>query len=302
MLVVLSEASFRGPSTPNSRELRSITDTAQLFGCRVYQLPFELTEDISVQDVFARVPMFEPAVAGIWVGYMPTLAYYTSVYEVAKQHGILLVNSPEEHKTIMEFDQYYPLLNGLTPESRVATSLVDCIEAANEMGYPLFLKGALKSNKEQGWSACVVNTEDELLKVAKQLFDYETLSRGKIILRRLVRIKSIGSDYKEFPIGYEYRVFLYRGTVLAYGFYWDDETKIASLSAGDIQAMLKLAVSAATRVGSPFMTVDIAQLETGEWAVIEVGDGQFSGLSQVPVLELFGKLAVMNLMLQEDKG
>jgi len=38
------------------------------------------------------------------------------------------------------------------------------------------------------------------------------------------------------------------------------------------------------------MIVDVGQLESGEWIVIEVGDGQFAGLSQVSVLELWSKL------------
>jgi hypothetical protein len=36
--------------------------------------------------------------------------------------------------------------------------------------------------------------------------------------------------------------------------------------------------------------VDIGQLETGDWIVIEVGDAQFCGLSHVPVLELWSKI------------
>jgi hypothetical protein len=39
------------------------------------------------------------------------------------------------------------------------------------------------------------------------------------------------------------------------------------------------------------MSVDVAQLETDEWIVIEVGDGQFSGLSQIQPLNLWKKLS-----------
>ena len=34
-----------------------------------------------------------------------------------------------------------------------------------------------------------------------------------------------------------------------------------------------------TRLKSSFYTVDFAELENGEWIIIEVGDGQVSGLS-----------------------
>jgi hypothetical protein len=56
-----------------------------------------------------------------------------------------------------------------------------------------------------------------------------------------------------------------------------------------------LAVQASRRVGTPFIVVDVGQLETGEWIVIEVGDGQFAGLSQVPVLELWSRMSVISI-------
>ncbi len=40
----------------------------------------------------------------------------------------------------------------------------------------------------------------------------------------------------------------------------------------------------------PHVTIDIGQVESGEWTIIEVGDGQFAGHSQIPLLELWNKL------------
>ncbi len=40
----------------------------------------------------------------------------------------------------------------------------------------------------------------------------------------------------------------------------------------------------------PRVTIDIGQVESGEWTIIEVGDGQFAGHSQIPLLELWNKL------------
>lgn len=39
-----------------------------------------------------------------------------------------------------------------------------------------------------------------------------------------------------------------------------------------------------------YPSVDVGQLDTGDWIVIEIGDGQFSGLSQIPVLNLWSKI------------
>lgn len=295
MVVVLSEASFRDRGTLNGRELQAITETAQLFGCRIYGLPPDLSEVGSVESIFAYVSTFEPPVPGIWIGYMPTLPHYTAIYDGAAQVGIQLVNSPAQHQMAMEFDKFYPVIKELTPASAVAESVEGCVAAAGQLGFPLFVRGAVKSNKEQGWSACVATNESELLAIAEQLFARVRRSRGKIILRQLVKIRPVGSDYNDFPIGREYRIFLYRDQVLAYGFYWDDYTDVVALNGEDEQIVLQLAVTASQKLGVPFLTVDVAQLDSGEWIVIEVGDGQFSGLSQVPILELWSKLAAIHL-------
>jgi hypothetical protein len=56
-----------------------------------------------------------------------------------------------------------------------------------------------------------------------------------------------------------------------------------------------LAIEAARRVGTPFIAVDVGQLENGDWIVIEISDGQFAGLSHVTVLELWSKLADLSV-------
>jgi hypothetical protein len=41
----------------------------------------------------------------------------------------------------------------------------------------------------------------------------------------------------------------------------------------------------------PYVTVDVGQLEDESWIVIETGDAQFSGLSAIPPLELWHRIA-----------
>jgi len=290
MVVVLSEASFTDRSSINERELTAITDAAHLFGCRVYPLPpnFDLCE--TAENAFAYVPTFDALQLGIWVGYIPTPERYTAIYQAALTRNIRLVNTPNQYQTAMEFDRFYPRLGDLTPKSRIVTAPGQLATAASELGFPLFVKGTVKSNKEQGWNACVAQNMPELMAITDRLFAQEHRSRGRVILRTLVRLRTIATDYQAFPLGREYRVFVYEKRVLACGFYWDEYADNIKLTAAEEQVIQTLALEAASRVGTPFIAVDIGQLESGEWIVIEVGDGQFSGLSQVSVLELWGQL------------
>ena len=295
MVVVLSEASFTDRSSINGRELNVITDTARMFGCSVYPLPpnFDFCE--TAENALAYVPTFDAVQLGIWVGYIPLPDHYSAIYQAALTMNIRLVNTPDEYQTAMEFDRFYPLLGELTPKSRIVSAPEQVATAAVALGFPLFVKGAVKSNKEQGWRACVAENMSELIVITDGLFAQAQRSRGRVILRTLATLRTIASDYQAFPLGREYRVFVYQGRVLAYGFYWDEYADTLKLSTTEEQAIVSLAAEAARRVGTPFIAVDIGQMESGEWIVIEVGDAQFSGLSQVPVFELWSQLKELSV-------
>ncbi|MCB9454315.1 MAG: ATP-grasp domain-containing protein, partial [Anaerolineaceae bacterium] len=159
-----------------------------------------------------------------------------------------------------------------------------------QLPFPVFVKGGVKSNKDEGWSGVVANNTDELTIIATRLFARKHRSRGKVIVRELVDLNIVATDPASFPIGREYRAFLYKGEILAYGFYWDEYDDSQSLSGTDQQAFLNCLRETARRVDVPFMSVDIGQQKNGDWVIIEIGDGQFSGLSQIPVLELWSKI------------
>jgi len=110
-------------------------------------------------------------------------------------------------------------------------------------------------------------------------------------IRELVKLKTVATDPNNFPIGREYRSFVYQHDILEMGFYWDDYNDTYSLSKDDQQNIKNLALETARRVDVPFISIDVAQLENDEWIVIEIGDGQFSGLSQISPMKLWKKLS-----------
>ncbi|MBX9841715.1 MAG: ATP-grasp domain-containing protein [Xanthobacteraceae bacterium] len=295
MVVVLSEDSFVDPNTINGRELRATVEAARMFGCRIYPIPvdFEICE--TAENALAYLPPFDPPVPGIWAGYIPAAERYRAIYDAAAAKGVRLINTPAEYQTAMEFDKFYPLLGDLTPDSIVLSSIDEFPTVEARLGFPVFVKGTIKSNKDQGWAACVAHDSGELEAIGRNLLSRERRSRGKIIARRLVSFRAIDIDKQSFPIGREYRVFVHGGDVLAYGFYWDEYRDTFGLGPADEAAIKTLSIEAARRVGTPFIAVDIGQLEDGRWIVIEVSDGQFAGLSHVTTLELWSKLSSLSI-------
>lgn len=290
MMIVLSEAEFRDTSSVNGRELELLTQTARLLGCRVVPLPDDLNEYGGAAGVLEYIPDFFPAVPAIWVGYIPTPERYSAVYDACQRKGIRLVNTPDQYRRAMEFSQFYPFLHDLTPRSTVVSSGEEVAKAAQEIGYPIFIKGSIKSNKEEGWDACVAQNSEQALRIAEDLFARQGRSRGHVILREVVKLRKIPTTYDKFPLGREYRVFLYAKEPLAYGFYWEEQVEESVLTTAEQAQMLGLAVEASRRLDVPFLSVDVGQLESGEWIIVEVGDAQFSGLSQVQPLQLWNRL------------
>jgi hypothetical protein len=65
---------------------------------------------------------------------------------------------------------------------------------------------------------------------------------------------------------------------------------LSQLTPGEEHEVLQVARQAAERMQVPYLCVDIGQLTSGAWTIIEVGDGQFCGLSQVSPLGLWQAL------------
>ncbi len=287
MVVVFYDESTQHSSI-NSQENLKIVEVARMFGCRTYPLPSNIEE---LEDAFLYVSHFETPTPGIWVGFIPTQEKYETAYQAAASKNIFLLNTPNQHQIAQEFDRYYPLLEKLTPKSAVITNVAECSLVAKELGFPLFIRGAVKSNKDQGWQACIARDGNQLEQLVEQVLKHTNRARGRVIIRQLVSLRHKSLMPGDFPRGREYRVFIYKNEVLAYGYYWDEFTDEFSLAELDKAAIQRLALEAAKRVNVPYMMADVGQLESGDWTIIEVGDAQFAGLSHVSVLELWGKLA-----------
>jgi hypothetical protein len=88
---------------------------------------------------------------------------------------------------------------------------------------------------------------------------------------------------------------------LGYGYYGEGDDPLKPLAPEEQSAILALAREVARRVGVPYLTVDIGQLEDGQWIVIEVGDAQFSGVSQIPPLSLWNEIQRIEQLPSRDE-
>jgi len=289
-MIVLSEAPEQVSSNASAREIAAITRVAGLLGFRVYTIPPTFERCGSAENALTHIPRQETMVAGLWVGYIPTPERYAAIYTAALAKGIRLPNTPTQHRTAMGFDQFYPLLEGLTPRSVIIRAVSECAAAGDALGYPVFVKGVVQSRKVRGWRACVAENREELERLAANLFELDNRTRGRVVVRELVRLRHTRTSGAGFPAGREFRYVVYDGLILAHGYYWDGEDPLGLLSTEERTTVAALVKRGAERLNVPYVAIDVGQVEGGAWTIIEVGDGQFAGHSQIPLLELWNKL------------
>lgn len=157
-------------------------------------------------------------------------------------------------------------------------------------GGEYILKGA-KADKGR-WSRMYARGRAAAIALRSELQCDSGMRAETIVAREYVPLRVIGDGMGGCPIADEHRVFVLDGEVVARGAYWpaEDCTTPPTPSAEIPAAFLRDAVS---RVNGclRWYALDVARAAAGGWIVIEVNDGQRSGLSGVPALELYRAMA-----------
>lgn len=288
-MVVLSEASPALGNSASGRDIEASMRAAQIAGCSVYHLPPDF-EDAEADAALWHVPAQTAPTSAVWLGFIPSPTRYAAVYEAARSKNLFLLNTPTQHLRAQEWDKTYPFLEGMTPRTVFITSEAECHAAAQAVGLPAFVKGAVQGRKAKGWKACVAETVPELQTLTRHLLDLSNRSRGRVAVRELIKLRHTRVSAQDFPLGREYRVFLYNAAVLGWGYYWEGNDPLRATTPDEENQILALAQNAARKLAVPYVAVDIGQKESGDWTIIETGDAQFSGVSQIPLLALWNHI------------
>src|SRR5690606_39259124 len=142
---------------------------------------------------------------------------------------------------------------------------------------PIIVKDYVKSQKHYWSEACFIpNASDRAAveRVVRRFLELQgrDLNVG-LVFREVLQLKIAGTHPKSgMPLAAEVRTFWARGRCILHHRYWGD------LAALDAELPLVELEPAAARVPSSFFAMDVALRDDGEWAIVELGDGQVSGL------------------------
>lgn len=219
------------------------------------------------------------------------LPFYEELQEELERKGSRLVNSYQQHSYIAEM-AWYKALSELTPRSwkNVGWKTVP----DTEHGY--VVKGATNSRKFKWNTHMRAPDRDALKEVMHRLYDDPLIADQGLIVREYVPLQKLEEGINGMPITNEWRCFFLGSGLLASGFYWS-QAECAEEMGSLPDAARELALEAAHVIhenqepASPrFFVVDVGLTQEGEWIVIEVNDGQMSGLSMADPIKLYTRL------------
>ncbi|QDG49553.1 hypothetical protein FIV42_02005 [Persicimonas caeni] len=238
----------------------------------------------------------EPAVEAVYRGWMLSPAQYRRLYGALEARGYMLVNSPEQYRHCHYLPESYGVLEGVTPQTvwleGAEHSDADICDAASAFGdAAIIVKDYVKSQKHYWDEACFVpsaSDTERLLQVVRRFIELQGGElEGGLVLRRYVEFETLPTvDEGDAPSVLEYRLFFFDGRLVSLAPYWDES---------DYPSALEVPVDrfgeVADRIDSRFFSMDVARTVDGEWLVVEVGDGQVSGLPErVDEDEFFAEL------------
>jgi len=271
---------------------------AQNAGFSTCFINFEAVQEGNILRALRKIPFLEKPEKAIYRGWMLTETQYEALYQALLAKNILLIHDTKMYLHTHYFPNTYPIIREHTPKSiyfELEGENANLEEKLAELevfeGKPLIIKDFVKSEKHDWHTACFIplaNDRENVLKITRHFLSLRDkfLNKG-LVYREFVKLAALTQHSKsEMPLAQEYRLFYWDNELLCYAEYWEEGIYSAELP--DLSIFHKIA----KKIESRFFTMDIAKLQTGEWIIMELGDGQVSGLPErLDVNVFYQKLA-----------
>lgn len=242
---------------------------------------FEATPRRTVEEMHNRVV----------IGRYSVLPYYRELEGDLKVVGSRLINSYHQHCYIADVMQWASGdLEGLTPRTWTDREM----HLLPDDGTQFVLKGQTNSCKFNWDTHMFAPTTRDVVEVYSRLKEDLLLAHQEIYIREYIPLKRHFTSLRGLPISEEFRFFVACGRILSGGFYWSNFTeefpKGRVPSPNDVPRTFLQEVVERIDNRATFYALDVAKTEDGRWIVIELNDGQQSGLSDNDPMELYRNL------------
>lgn len=200
-----------------------------------------------------------------------------------------LLNTYRQHCYVADLRNWYYDLGDYTPRTWF---YLDQIPTEG----PFVLKGQTNSKKFNWKTHMFARDKYEASEVHSRLAADGHVGAQQIYVRQYVPLRKLAQGLQGLPISEEYRFFVLDGKVVSGAFYWSSHTEYIEEEVGfkpDPKLVPKDWLDKVVSIVAPkvrFFVVDVARTEDGDWIVIELNDGQQSGLSDNDPHELYSNM------------
>lgn len=184
----------------------------------------------------------------IFRGWMLPVADYERLISAITSRGSMAFTSTTDYQKCHYLPNWYPFLKEFTAETVFLSEDSDFVtELSIKHWSKYFVKDYVKSVSTAG--GAIASEPEDIGRIVSLMKKYRGLIEGGICVRK----------YEDYLPDTERRFFVFRG-------------KTFSVE-GDVP---ELVYECASRINSPFFSIDVAQRSDGKLRVIELGDGQVS--------------------------
>lgn len=224
------------------------------------------------------------------IGRYSVLPYYKELEADLDFYGKHLINSHREHSYIAKMDWYHDL-KGMTPKTWWDYNFY----VAPEQAY--VVKGCTNSKKQVWNKKMFAPTRSDAVEISCELLNDMCIADQDIVYRKYIPLKTFETAVHGLPVTNEWRFFFLGKVELCHAYYWrntasDEATAKAKLTEEGIKIAHKAAAILSKKTN--FFVVDIAETAKGDWIVIEVNDGQMSGVDLNVADDLYRGISILH--------
>lgn len=236
----------------------------------------------------------------VYRGWMLSPKDYYKLFDALVMKNMWLINGPDQYMNCHWFPNSYDRIKDFTPKTNwLPKEKLDDLQSfehikskLKEFGKsPIIIKDYVKSEKHFWKEACFCPDASDVEQVKQTIKKFKDLRdiEGGIVFKEFVDLEDAWID----PIlrthtAKEYRLFFLDRKIISCIKYWhtdyEDEKDLPPLDFFE---------DVGRKINSIFFSMDVAKKKSGEWVVIEVGDGQVSGLpSNCDIEEFYTRLKI----------
>ncbi len=276
MIILFPSEPFSPKEVDSS--LKPEYEAAKLVGFKIFL--FDHDEFVKNDKLITNLPInpeieYNPIIIRSW---MLKIEQYATLYGRLFGRGYTLVNTPREYENCHHFPSYYSDIKEHTAKSTWGPSWErEVIDIARKYMFldgecDLLIKDYVKSAKGNPDLFILkkeLNSDEFYERVERFVKERGNLFEKGIVLKQVIDLKKYEGQTNEW------RIFFLNQEPISIGF---NSEKLIGQSRPSLSSLVKFH-ELGKKIESNFFTMDIAEKEDGEWIVLEMGDGQVSGLA-----------------------